>query len=280
MEEQKDYSVDDLLNMSEEDFEALATDTVKCTGCGMTPCICDSAEATTEAPTDNDPEPGGEEDLEDYGTNTETDEGANESTGKTFTQEEVNTIIKKRLAKEKGKAPDDPLYSFAMEIVSESGMAPEDFIAQARAGRAKNREAYETKKASMEGVSPEVYKELQEARQIKSQHAEDQRRRQGVTEFQAEFPDVSLDDVPDDIVQKFFDNGGSLVDLYARHAVKQLRSQKPDTTKQAPGSVSSKGAAKKTLTMKDLEGKDKQFFMDNLDEIEKLYGDKQKRGGY
>lgn len=285
----KEYSMDELMSMSDEDFDKLAesaettaTDDnggATCGSCSMDPCTCGSEDTVEEDTVEDLLE--GESTDESY-TEDGDDElgGADESmpTGKVFTQAEVDKIVKKRLAKEKNKAPADPLYTFAMEIVTESGMTPDEFIAQTRAARARAKAEYESKVASQHGLTPDTYRELQEARQLKAERAEEQRRRASIDEFKSEFPDVQISDIPDDVLKLFVEKGTPLVDAYSRHMVKQMKAKKPDTTINAPSSVASKGAAKKPLSMKDLEGKDQQFFMDNMDEIEKLYGDKKRRG--
>lgn len=162
--------------------------------------------------------------------------GKNEDAGektqveKLFTQQDLDAMINKRMAREKGAS------SFLEKLATRQNMSVDDFMKSVETAISNQEiQNYSEEK----GVSQDIAKEMFEMKQRlsdieaeKNKLAKDKELQQEWKEFNDEFPDVKPEDIPKEVLDNA-SKGVKLVDAYSRYAYKQLKSTQEDVRKNA-----------------------------------------------
>lgn len=139
---------------------------------------------------------------------------------KTFSQAELDEIINKRMAREKGAS------SFLEKLAQRQNMSVNEFMKSVEEAIS-NQEI--TNYSKEKGVSNEIAKEMFSMKQKLSDMEAQNKRfekekaiQQEWKELKEEFPDVAPENIPKEVLE-MTSKGTKLVDAYSRYAYKQLK---------------------------------------------------------
>lgn len=149
---------------------------------------------------------------------------------KSFSQADVDEIINKRMAREKGAS------SFLEKLAKRQNMSVNEFMKSVDEAIS-NQEI--TNYSKEKGVSTEIAKEmfsmkqkLTDMEEKNNQFEKEKAIQQDWKELKEEFPDVTPDNIPKEVLD-MASKGTKLVDAYSRYAYKQLKSTQDDVKKDA-----------------------------------------------
>lgn len=142
---------------------------------------------------------------------------------KTFTQAELDSIIQKRLERERSRIQQEfqssPALSLIEQLARESNMSVNEYVEAVN----RQQEMERVKElAEKSGISEEVAERLYRLEQRDQERSAQERRDKQISEFFKQFSDVDPKTIPPDVLQAL-EKGESMVDAYIRHENRMLK---------------------------------------------------------
>lgn len=172
------------------------------------------------------------------------DEKAEEAKTKTFTQDELNAIVEKRLAKDRAsqekKLQAHPALSFLERKAAESGMSVDQLVENWERNDDNNRirEMAAREKIPVE-VAERLYRaekrsqqETRKASEAEAKTSDEVKTRQQFLDLVEAYPDLKAEDVPQEVFKRAHETGSTLVDAMNWHDNKRLKAEVAELKKQ------------------------------------------------
>jgi len=170
-----------------------------------------------------------------------------------FKQAEVDSIIQKRLDRERAKIMrEDPALSYVGKLAQKNNMTVEQFVAACEEA---DKQAQISELAQTGQIPDEIAQELYESRREKQARAQMQQRLAPVNELLQYYPDLKPEDIPESVWRETVSNGKSLAAAYAKYDSDrkaaeiaklkesiQIRGNNADNADVSPGGVTGGGS--------------------------------------
>jgi len=211
------------------------------------------------------------------------DETKAEKEERLFKQAEVDSIVQKRLDRERAKIMrEDPALSYVSKLAQQNNMTVEQFVA---ACEESDKQTKISELAQTGQIPDEIAQELYESRQEKQARLEMQKRLAPVNELLQYYPNLKPEDIPESVWQETITKGKSLAAAYAKYdsdlkaaeiaklkESMQIREKNAENADVSPGSVTGNGSVPADYISKEVfeqKRSDRDWVKKNLETIQK-----------
>lgn len=241
----------------------------------------EEAAAREEAETAN--QETGEEEAEEAG---EAEAGAQEQKQGQSHEDNAAAKAARVRAEQEAQTKFGPIAAFVDELAKTNGF---ENIAQYMDAVREQQKQAQLDELIQQNIPTELAAEILENRKFREKFAEKERQQEEIEHFFQSFPEVKADMVPDEVWAEF-NQGGSLVNSYKDHLLKDQETQIADLQRQlaiekqnndnaasTPGSLKGRGSeTEKLFTAEEIEEMSTEEIAKNWDKVQKSLN--QKRG--